>query len=71
MRRILMILLAVGLSTIGMTAQKSAMEVVNAMSPGWNLGNTFEASSGQGPCSTTRPVSMQKPAGKGRKPHPN
>ncbi len=48
MRRILMILLAVGLSTIGMTAQKSAMEVVNAMSPGWNLGNTFEASSGQG-----------------------
>ena len=43
-----MILLAVGLSTIGMTAQKSAMEVVNAMSPGWNLGNTFEASSGQG-----------------------
>ena len=48
MRRIFMILLAVGLSTIGMTAQKSAMEVVNAMSPGWNLGNTFEASSGQG-----------------------
>lgn len=48
MRRILMILLAIGLNTIGMTAQKSAMEVVNAMSPGWNLGNTFEASSGQG-----------------------
>ena len=43
-----MMLLAIGLSTTGMTAQKSAMEVVNAMSPGWNLGNTFEASSGQG-----------------------
>lgn len=48
MRRFLMMLLSIGLSTSGMTAQKSAMEVVNAMSPGWNLGNTFEASSGQG-----------------------